>query len=341
MQFVLFQVQQLLRSKLSRIHMGLRKRRAVSVHEVPGQPVFYVPSPLTGSTSQPEGPLDADAFDNDAPLSLPPFAFRDGTEKPRHPPSTCSSGRGSGTPTEDLDRRSTGSNRSSGSDPVPRDHGYHSIEHYDRVYSDRHWSPGDPKLKSKDYDFIQATETRISARFAVNETVKCSGSPPRFSQVPPPCPPKNSFIIGSAVSARYSPNTSLDSGPTSLPYSHTESPIPDRALRDIVNQPAPISPPPRDPSRRQRKPCKDDTPPPPESPPKPALPPKTLKAVKGDLRGQLPPLAARNRTRSQSPSKNEKRHLVRSAWLASDRPRDGEREVRALSMSRVRRLCYH
>lgn len=328
----------MLRSKLSRIHMGLRKRRAVSVHEVlpGGQPVFYVPSPIPGSASHPEGPLDSTpAYASEAPLSLPPFAFRDGTDKARQPPSTCSSGRGSGTPTED-DRRSTGSNRSSGSDPAPRDHGYHSIEHYDRVYCDKFWSPGDSKLKTKDYDFIHAAETRTSARFAVNEPVRQlekNGSAPRFSQVAPPCPPKNSFLIGSAVTHRYSPCSPPDSGPPSLPYGVSECTIPERperALRNVSNQGAPISPPPRDPSRRQRKPCPEDTLPLPASPPKPALPPKTLKAVKGEVRSQLPPLAARNRTRSQSPSKNEKRHLVRSAWLGSDRSGStGDREVGA------------
>ncbi|XP_022908148.1 uncharacterized protein [Onthophagus taurus] len=44
-------VQEVIRSKLNRIHVGLRKRRAVSVHEVfnspthDQQPTFYVPSP--------------------------------------------------------------------------------------------------------------------------------------------------------------------------------------------------------------------------------------------------------------------------------------------------------
>jgi len=311
----------MLRSKLSRIHMGLRKRRAVSVHEVPGQPVFYVPSPIPGSASQPEGPLDPH---DDAPLSLPPFAFPDGTPKVRHPPSTCPSGRGSDTPTEDLlDRRSTGS---SGSDPVHKDYGYHSIEPYDRVYCDRLWSSPDSKLRTKDYDFIQTAETRTSTRFAVNEPVK-----PLDKQVPPPCPPKNnsSFIIGSAVSYRYSTIcVTQDSGPPSLPFACSpENVTPERRQRD-ENHTAPISPPPRDPSRRQRKPCKGDTPPPPVSPSKPALPPKTMK---GESRTHLPPLVARNRTRSQSPSKTEKRHLVRSAWLSSDRQgamSPAEREVR-------------
>lgn len=313
--------------------MGLRKRRAVSVHEVPGQPVFYVPSPLTGSASHPEGTLDAN-FASDVPLSLPPFAFRDGTDKARQPPSTCSSGRGSGTPTEDLDRRSTGSNRSSGSDPAPRDHGYHSIEHYDRVYCDKFWSPGDSKLKARDYDFIHAAETRTSTRFAINEPVRQldkSGSPSKCADTPPPCPPKNSFMIGSAVSHRYPTCSSLDSGPPSLPFNVSDSipERPERPLREVRNQPAPVSPPPRDPSRRQRKPGVNQTPPPPAFSEKPALPPKT-KNGKTNSRPQLPPLATRNRTRSQSPNKTEKRHLVRSAWLAGDRS-NGDREVRVLS----------
>ena len=53
---------EILRSKLNRLHAGLRKRRAVSVHEMSrNQPTFYVPSPLTR--------------DNDGPASLPPYNY--------------------------------------------------------------------------------------------------------------------------------------------------------------------------------------------------------------------------------------------------------------------------
>nr|CAD7568815.1 unnamed protein product [Timema californicum] len=194
-------MQQLLRSKLNRLHAGLRKRRAVSVHEVPTagrpHPTFYVPSPLTKSSTEhrlreedtdPEE--DEEGYDENlkgGPVSLPPYAFRDSTDieptrtdhhqtdnRQRKLSSSCSSGRGTATPTEDVDRRSTDSNRSSSGsstssgrtsrrDGVPRpsvspsrtrnerpstpthcDHGYHSIEshhapepvEYERVYRD-------------------------------------------------------------------------------------------------------------------------------------------------------------------------------------------------------------
>ncbi|KAK3909235.1 PDZ domain-containing protein 2 [Frankliniella fusca] len=80
------------------------------------KPTFYVPSPM-------ERAAEEDEEDDDmGPVSLPPFAFRDADSvlpghihRHRKPSSNCSSGRGTGTPTEDIDRRSTGSNGSSSS----------------------------------------------------------------------------------------------------------------------------------------------------------------------------------------------------------------------------------
>lgn len=158
-------VQQLLRSKLNRIHDGLRKSRTFSVHDVPTttkqNPTFYVPSPLHDRKYDSDG--EVEGYGDESRLtSLPPFPLREDSSPPREsgkPPSTCSSGRGSGTPTEDLDRRSTNSNRSSVSSSAsgnnPRrcdlteplrfpenhlwDHGYHSIEGtpaFDAEYND-------------------------------------------------------------------------------------------------------------------------------------------------------------------------------------------------------------
>ncbi|KAJ1525823.1 hypothetical protein ONE63_009025 [Megalurothrips usitatus] len=162
---------------------GWRRRRALSVHEASLQqpqqpqqqqpvmcaqgakPTFYVPSPMERAAEEDEDDEDAAGMGM-GPVSLPPFAFRDadsvlGVHRHRKPSSNCSSGRGTGTPTEDIDRRSTGSNGSSSSSGgssrghqtggVPSHHhhhhhhhrtpcwdlGYHSIEatsNYEPVY---------------------------------------------------------------------------------------------------------------------------------------------------------------------------------------------------------------
>ena len=137
---------EVLLTKLNRLHAGLRKRRAVSVHEMcsstRGQPTFYVPSPLS-KTCEEERP---------GPVSLPPITFRDGDTRHRKVSSTCSSGRGTATPpTEDLDGRSTDSTpsstsssrcrRKSCSPSPPQDHGYDSIEGQER--RSRRWSAAD------------------------------------------------------------------------------------------------------------------------------------------------------------------------------------------------------
>ncbi|KAK2576885.1 hypothetical protein KPH14_005511 [Odynerus spinipes] len=74
-------IQHVLRSKFSKINAGIRKRKALSVTEVFSQKDnasnFYVPSPLTSSTSQ---SFDSERFDSSEPTSLPPYPFHDTLE---------------------------------------------------------------------------------------------------------------------------------------------------------------------------------------------------------------------------------------------------------------------
>ncbi|CAL7936741.1 unnamed protein product [Xylocopa violacea] len=73
-------IQHVLRSKFSKINAGIRKRKALSVTEVFSQKDnasnFYVPSPLTSSSSQ---KFD-DEYDSSEPTSLPPYPFHDNLE---------------------------------------------------------------------------------------------------------------------------------------------------------------------------------------------------------------------------------------------------------------------
>lgn len=375
------EVQQLLRNKLNRIHAGLRKRRAVSVHEVQTDrartPIFYVPSPLATSASHHESIRDVDENDDDdddadeivetGHASLPPFAFRDEDqtrakikELERKPSSVCSSGRGTGTPTEDVDGRSTDSNRSSASSnrdsndvgipsPWSKDHGYHSIEsqnmNYERVYCDKWTSPSketkhlncNEKLnKAKEqYGFIHASERRNSVKFAVNEPVRqieISTSPTKFYKdrysdrswnVTGPTKiglsetPKNSFMIGSIVTNRFIACSTLsaDSGPPSLPYGVSTP-------GDSYETEASRASKRESPARREKGTKIPDR----SSPPKATspttktenLPPRCNPSL--PPRSNVPPLSSRNRTRSQSPTKKEKKHLAtRSAWISENR----------------------
>ncbi|XP_076236859.1 uncharacterized protein LOC143180784 [Calliopsis andreniformis] len=74
-------IQHVLRSKFSKINAGIRKRKALSVTEVFSQKDnasnFYVPSPLTSSTSQ---NFEGDCYDSSEPTSLPPYPFHDNLE---------------------------------------------------------------------------------------------------------------------------------------------------------------------------------------------------------------------------------------------------------------------
>ncbi|XP_063242131.1 PDZ domain-containing protein 2-like isoform X2 [Bacillus rossius redtenbacheri] len=191
---------------LTRLHAGLRKRRAVSVHEVSSpsaqQPTFYVPSPLAKScTEQRLREADTDPEDDDeayggdgGPASLPPYAFRD---RRRAPSPCCSSGRGTATPTEDADRRSTDSNGSSSGSSCGRhrhDQGYHSIEHRSR----RRDEPS-------------------------------GACPRRWSVADEPARRKGAFLIGGGVTTTTghpAPPPPRDSGPPSLLFAAEEPPPP-------------------------------------------------------------------------------------------------------------------
>ncbi|RLU15655.1 hypothetical protein DMN91_011409 [Ooceraea biroi] len=75
-------IQHVLRSKFSKINAGIRKRKALSVTEVFPQPKdnassFYVPSPLTPSSSQ---TYEDNRYDSSEPTSLPPYPFHDNLE---------------------------------------------------------------------------------------------------------------------------------------------------------------------------------------------------------------------------------------------------------------------
>ncbi|KAL0103322.1 hypothetical protein PUN28_017538 [Cardiocondyla obscurior] len=74
-------IQHVLRSKFSKINAGIRKRKALSVTEVtPPQDNasnFYVPSPITSSTSQ---TFEDNRYDSSEPASLPPYPFHDNLE---------------------------------------------------------------------------------------------------------------------------------------------------------------------------------------------------------------------------------------------------------------------
>ncbi|XP_020290880.1 uncharacterized protein LOC109858213 isoform X2 [Pseudomyrmex gracilis] len=75
-------IQHVLRSKFSKINAGIRKRKALSVTEVfPPQKDnasnFYVPSPLTSSSSQ---TFEDNRYDSSEPTSLPPYPFHDNLE---------------------------------------------------------------------------------------------------------------------------------------------------------------------------------------------------------------------------------------------------------------------
>lgn len=234
-----------LRSKLTRIHDGLRKSRTFSVHEVVHQPennrpaTFYVPSPLKSGS---DGELDEFHHHRELRLtSLPPsFPVKDRGLSPardldpRKPPSTCSSGRGSGTPTEELDRRSDHSNRSSVSSSASGrrydnpggewDHGYHSIEGVGlESECDSKGRRGRVTFAtdggSLDYDCLDARnqpKTRSCRRWSQADTLVLQR-----------------FVVGGAVTRREPSPPLRDAGPPSLQLdnSQTQPPPLDRPLR--------------------------------------------------------------------------------------------------------------
>lgn len=279
-------VHNILRSKLTRIHDGLRKSRTFSVHEVQSsnkQPTFYVPSPLNGCRkSESDGELDD--FQDVRLASLPPFPTKDRSSPardsdPRKPPSTCSSGRGSGTPTEDLDRRSNHSNRSSVSssasgsntrryEPVyPEwDHGYHSIEgtmgldnDYDAKGRRNRVSfavdaPGDSLTPDHEYeheDYLASRnipKTRSCRRWSQADTLALQRfviGGPVTRREPSPLRDSGPSSLGLGPPSLGMGPPSLDCGPPSLTVSppperpHRLSKIPTRSSGDLQRQPKP------------------------------------------------------------------------------------------------------
>lgn len=241
-------MQHMLRSKLHRIHDGLRKSRTFSVHEVQTnkQPTFYVPSPLSNNCRKSESDSELDDLNlQEARLSsLPPFPVKDRSSPSTKPPSTCSSGRGSGTPTEELDRRSNHSNRSSVSSSASGsnsrryensvypewDHGYHSIEgtigldhDYDlksrksRVsfaVEGNNIRPGDYRSDSLALEQEFSREDEFLDTRNRPKTRSCR----RWSQADTISLQR--FVIGGAVSRREVSPVRRDSGPSSLNLSH-------------------------------------------------------------------------------------------------------------------------
>lgn len=98
-------IQQVLRSKFSKINAGIRKRKALSVTEVfppkDNASNFYVPSPLSTSASQGFKTNNDYSEGDDGPMSLPPYPFHDNLETlaeisaPNSP--QCKSPHGSGS----------------------------------------------------------------------------------------------------------------------------------------------------------------------------------------------------------------------------------------------------
>lgn len=164
-------VSHLLRTKFNKFQNGFRKRRAMSVHESlcvkdAHQTTFYVPTPLEGEADEDE---EADEVDSgplppplpsslDArraasplePLSLPATALIRippcSRVSYRKSPSECSSGRGTATPTEELDNDSSGGSNHSSKSFRFRKHSYEerlerSSQYWDQGYHSIEYSP--------------------------------------------------------------------------------------------------------------------------------------------------------------------------------------------------------
>ncbi|XP_049762400.1 uncharacterized protein LOC126088312 [Schistocerca cancellata] len=191
---------------LRRLHAGLRKRRALSVHEpavtapLPPPPAtsvsttFYVPSPLV-----------------EEPTSLPPTLGGC---------SRRSSGRGTSTSTG-TDSDSTGT-ASSCSASGAADHGYHSIERpqASQPPHGRRWSLANLVQISSSQPF--SAVARVSSKLLTPPQCNVDVTRPVtqrllcFAEHPPP---PRAFAIGGVVSrqAAETPLPPPDSGPASLP----------------------------------------------------------------------------------------------------------------------------
>lgn len=165
-------VSHLLRAKFNKFQNGFRKRRAMSVHESISakdghQTTFYVPTPLDGHADEDEetdevdsGPplpplpssLDArraaSPLAHGEPLSLPALARIPPCSRVsyRKSPSECSSGRGTATPTEELDNDSSGGSNHSSKSFRFRKHSYEerlerSSSYWDQGYHSIEYSP--------------------------------------------------------------------------------------------------------------------------------------------------------------------------------------------------------
>ncbi|XP_069672470.1 uncharacterized protein [Periplaneta americana] len=229
------EMQQMLRSKLNRLHAGLRKRRAVSVHEMStssktNQPTFYVPSPLAKTSENLHAPDEQDELYRDefssqsGPLSLPPYGFRDSDSRgssenrQRKLSSTCSSGRGTATPpTEDLDGRSTDSNRSTSSSTTSSTRLPRFCKRDDVRLRRKSCSPSPPHGDGWDHGY-HSIEAQGDAPAQQRRSRADDQGHRRWSVADPPVE-QRSFVIGGSVTCSNGYDTATDSGPTSLPYS--------------------------------------------------------------------------------------------------------------------------
>lgn len=198
-------VSHLLRLKFNKFQNGFRKRRALSVHESSSDKThatFYVPTPAETSRD-----------DVDAGSSLPPSMtvlsrISCSRLNYRKSPSECSSGRGTVTPTEELDNDSSGSNQSSKSycrkysyeDKTKAessdkngywDQGYHSIEYSpvtDSLYRFNSYTcknRTDDRHLFKDTSNLPAATIRLSSKSEKVPTSKFTGGSPCRSQPSP------------------------------------------------------------------------------------------------------------------------------------------------------------
>ncbi|XP_075216369.1 uncharacterized protein LOC142321824 isoform X2 [Lycorma delicatula] len=194
---------QILRSKLNRLH---RK----TIHE----PVFYVPSPL-----------------KDSPNSLPHFSTRDGE-------SSCSSGRGSETPSEEC-------SSSSGSGAQAEelwDQGYQSIESANRRSRNRRISDLeiDRVNRPNNFNHYRSSENNL------NDTVDDRNRPKtrscrRWSQAdtlaidnPNLLSPRNQHL---QAQSRNNNRGFIVGGPVVTHCQQFKPPLPDSGPHSIVHQP--------------------------------------------------------------------------------------------------------
>jgi hypothetical protein len=218
-----------LRNKLSQLHIGLRKKRSISVHEVP---TFYVPSP----------PVD------DEPISLPFYQDnnmdhhrRRWSSLDRRQDINCSHSRVTSPPTvvntaDEVDRRSTDSNGSTSSSNSER--GRTSLNRRSRKQLSEDIINNTVFIDSSTSTLCDpgyCTETQNSNERINNESSTCTSpinnnitiinTADNIITSTPPIPPQRGCLI-TARSRRWSLNDTKheywrdysDPAPTSLPY---------------------------------------------------------------------------------------------------------------------------